>query len=90
MKQTPYKYRLKEIYEQLPRSVSVKHILEQVGIARRTFYKDLSIKLDESADIPGSRLQKYALVLGVSLESLYTTEPMLGKLKEFNFKTRLG
>lgn len=87
---TGYKYRIREVYEQLPRSVTVKQIIDELGIARRTFYKDLAIKATEKADIPATRLQRYAQVLGVSVESLYGTVPSLGKMEGFKFRTKLG
>lgn len=64
MPKEKFKYRINEIIDSLPRSISVKEIettLEkEYKISPATFHRDKAIKLNDSGSIPTDRLDSYS------------------------------
>ena len=58
--------------------------LEDVGIPRRTFLHDRSLKRGSATDIPSGRLMKYAKYFDVSIEKLFNYDTKVKSAKERN------
>lgn len=71
----------------LPKSFKSIREVEAIGIPARTFHNDKSILAKSETSIPSDRLRKYADLLGVTMEELYT--PTKTK-KKSNLKTALS
>lgn len=72
-----FKYKLKERYNDLPKSISLASFLAQIkkhGITERTFYRDQNLLVGEVASIPSDRLDAYAVVFGCSPDQLKNYE----------------
>lgn len=97
MKTIMYKYKLNDLYNALPRSITTDTVLAELKkykIKKGTFYKDCGIKLKDRAVIKSDRLDIYAALFGVTVDELKNYEvPKIKPLAERNIRPlakRLG
>jgi hypothetical protein len=67
------KYKIEHFVLQLPRQITIGHLLKklnEVGISNDSFYRDKKIEKKSSTSIPEDRLFKYAKVFGCSTDDL--------------------
>jgi hypothetical protein len=74
-----YKYRINEIIEQLPRSMTIgkiESILKaEHQISRDSFFRDRTLKISDRSSIPSERLDVYAALFNCSADDLKNYQP---------------
>jgi hypothetical protein len=85
MAEITYKYNLNHQISLLPRNRTIEMMvqeLEKEGISERTFFRDRSIKLNESTDIPSERLLIYARFFDVAIDQLFNYDSKVKPINE--------
>lgn len=73
-----YKYKIKEMAENLPRHITTDILVKELGrhnVSRDSFYRDQKIALGSDQSIPLDRMDAYATVFGCTIEDLKNYMP---------------